>query len=137
MATSNVHRLQELLLLLVVTELLDGGAVQGVVGAHDDTSGRTSAADLLHGDGVRHGVQIGTTPLTRHLDAHHTQFTQLANLLGREEVLSVNLGSNGHQLSLGEVAASLSNHDMLFLQQGPVQVGALGTGLGSHSSRTG
>lgn len=135
--TSNVHRLQELLLLLVITELLDRGAVKGVVGAHDDTSGRTSAADLLHGDGVRHGVQVSTTPLSRHLDAHHTQFTQLANLLGREEVLSVDLGSNRHQLSLGEVAASLSNHDVLFLQQGPVQVRALSTGLGSHSSRTG
>ena len=46
-------RRYESLLQFVGTECVDGVQVQAVMGRHDDADARASAADLLHGDGVR------------------------------------------------------------------------------------
>mmetsp|Transcript_40408 Transcript_40408/g.79073 ORF Transcript_40408/g.79073 Transcript_40408/m.79073 type:complete len:438 (+) Transcript_40408:81-1394(+) len=107
---------QPLLLLRCRPELVDRGAVQAVMGAHDDTHGRAAAGHLLHGQGVGEGVHARPSVLVRDREAHETEVSQLRDRIRRKLVPGVPPPGVWGQLLVGELAAHVADHLVLLRQ---------------------
>mmetsp|Transcript_13145 Transcript_13145/g.27149 ORF Transcript_13145/g.27149 Transcript_13145/m.27149 type:complete len:397 (+) Transcript_13145:217-1407(+) len=104
---------QVLLLQSVGAEFVDGPQVEAVVGRHYDPDGGAAPADLLHGDRVGEGIELGAAVIGRGVYAHETQLRQLPHRPLGERVLPVPIPRVRTQLLVGEFAAHVPDHLVL------------------------
>ena len=106
-------RLEELLPLRVVAVLSDRVAEERVVHGHHDGVRSAHARDLLHRDGVRDRIAAHAAPLLGRENAHEAQLAHpLDGLVGKTSI-AVDLGGDGADFALGEVARHLADHPLL------------------------
>ena len=105
------------LLLRLGAEFQDAVAEQRVVDRHDRAVRRVGFADLLQRQHIRQRVHARPAVLLGHLDAHEAHLAHLLDRAHGELAGFVELGGDGGDLLLGEIAGGLADH-LVFCAEG-------------------
>jgi len=92
------------------------GAAHRGVGGNDNGSGAADLGQLFHAHGVGQHVGAGAAILLGEVNAHHAQLGHLLDGLHGEALFLIDLGGQGLDLVLREIAVHLAN-EQLFLRQ--------------------